>query len=207
VQRFVSILIVTIALGSGQALAQEVTGATITWYGNFIATRTKIVRDETVPTGQRNTDSDVTAPAANTDRIIATAGSNFGFGYCLVGSPTDAVVTVRHVYKIPPPGIADRKTGKMVLTFGPIIQRRLNRYYLIGHGTSQMNTFPIGLWTLQVWYGDRLLAEKTFNVVRQEPGAQEPAVHAPSSAAATASPPSTTQTCAPLVSMLLEAAN
>jgi Domain of unknown function (DUF3859) len=204
-QRFVSILIATLAL-CGQASAQQVTGATITWYGNFIAARTKYVPDETVPTGERGTQSDVTAPAANADRITATEGSTFGFGYCLVGSPTDAVVTVRHVYKIPPPGIADRKTGKMVLTFGPTIQRRLNRYYLIGHGLSQMSTFPIGVWTLQVWYGDRLLAEKAFNVVRQDPGVQKPPVGVPSAAAAT-SPPSTTQTCAPLVSMLLETAN
>jgi hypothetical protein len=205
-QRFVSILIATLAL-CGQASAQQVTGATITWYGNYITVRSKIVRDETVPTGERNTNSEVIAPAANTDRIIVTAGSDFGFGYCLVGSPTDAVVTVRHVYKIPPPGIADRKTGKMVLTFAPTIQRRLNRYYLIGHGTSQMTTFPIGLWTLQVWYGDRLLAEKDFNVVRQDLGVQEPAAGVPSAAAAASPPPSTNQTCAPLVSMLLETAN
>jgi hypothetical protein len=157
-------------LWNAAAIAQNasVAGATITWYGNFKPGKIETVPDAGTSPGKKDIVTKLTPPSTNSDRIIAVAPSQFGFGYVLNGRPATAVIKIRHVRKMPAPGMIDQKTGEAVLTNTTFVNASIDRKDLfIGQAINNPASLPIGQWTLQVWYGDKLLAEKSFTVVKQ----------------------------------------
>jgi hypothetical protein len=143
-----------------------VTGARITWYGNFTFAKETEVDEPKAATGKKDILSGIVPPAVNTDRIPFIADTWFGFGYELIGHPADALVTLKYVTKIPPPGLPDAVTGQMKFVSESIwpdlaIGRKdLFRATSLG----SLEDTPAGIWTLQIWYEDRMLLEKSFTV-------------------------------------------
>jgi hypothetical protein len=87
-------------------------------------------------------------------------------GYELIGGPANALVALKYVTKFPPPGIPDASTGQLKLV-------KQNTYAGLGIGRKDLfcgeyfgeyKNPPAGTWTLQVWYDDRMLLEKSFTV-------------------------------------------
>jgi hypothetical protein len=90
----------------------------------------------------------------------------FGFQYRLVGAPSGAPVLIKEVVLFPPGGL--RLPGKP-----PVPLESHEATVKIG------DTLPLtwkfdnpwelvpGLWTLQVWSGDRKLVEQSFTVLAQ----------------------------------------
>jgi hypothetical protein len=161
-------LLASLFLFNHQSLAKTavVTGARMTWYGNYTVGKTTIVKDPTSVTGTKSVSSGISPPSSNVDRIPLKADTRFGFGYELIGGPANELVALKYVTKFPPPGIHDASTGQLKLI-------KQNTYS--GLGVGQKDLFcgeyfgeyknpPAGMWTLQVWYGERMLLEKSFTV-------------------------------------------
>jgi hypothetical protein len=167
-RKFAWILVAVPLLWSGAAAAQTVSGASITWYGNYTPGKIEKVPDPGTPSGSKDIVTGLTPPSRNSDQIPAVQPSYFGFGYVLHGRPGDALITVRHIRKVPPPGFADSKTGQAVFTVETSVKTTIDRKDLfIGQAITDADSLPKGQWTLQVWYGDKLLAEKTFTIANK----------------------------------------
>ncbi len=165
--RLTSLFLLTAFLASGQpAFAQKanVTGATITWYGNLTAT-TKVVKDADNATGERYIGSGGVPPTTNSDQITLIPNTKFGFGFALFGTPKGATVELVEAVKYPSPGIPDISTGALKLSdqapFTYTIGPGNNIFFVIGSNPSK---WPTGVWTLQLLNGGTVLAEKSFTL-------------------------------------------
>lgn len=173
--KLVAILFATALLWSGAATAQTVNGANISWYGNYTPGKIQSVPDAHTPGGTKDIVTGLTPPSSNADQINAVAPSYFGFGYVLVGSPASSLITVRHVRKIPPPGFLNEKTGQAQMVVETTVQTTIGRKDLfIGQAITDAESLPKGQWTFQVWYGNKLLAEKSFAVALPGPTISPP---------------------------------
>jgi hypothetical protein len=143
-----------------------VTGARMTWYGNYAAGKTTVVKDPASVTGTKVISSAISPPSTNTDRIPLVSDGRFGFGYELIGGPANAQVALKYITKFPPPGVRDAATGQLKLvkqnTYRDLAIGRKDLF--CGEYLGEFKDPPAGTWTLQVWYGDRMLLEKSFAV-------------------------------------------
>jgi hypothetical protein len=134
-----------------QSWAQNptVTGAQMTWYGIYTATSI-IAVDPT-----KDTSTGISPPASNSDHIVLTAaGGLFGYGYTLSGSPSTATVSLTYKTIFPNGSVETNVYDGL-----PIGSENL------WIGTNFRSTDPTGTWTLQLWYGQKMLLEKSFTVV------------------------------------------
>jgi hypothetical protein len=161
---FLATLSISLLLWGHASFAQTVTGAKMTWYGNYTAGEVSSQKDSGSVTGTKNFVSGITPPSTSTDQIRAVLGTRFGFGYELIGAPSSASVIIRHVYKIPPPGIRDAATGQLKLDDEARFDLQIGQKALFIGRVIGYN-FPTGRWTYQIWYADRMLLEKSFTVV------------------------------------------
>jgi hypothetical protein len=157
-------------LMSGQsASAQQanVTGAKISWFGNYTS-KSKVIKDSAISTGKHSIDSETVAPKVNSDQITLTPNTKFGFGFTLTGKPLHSRVVLRQVYKYPSPGMPIGGTGTFKRS------DELPFTYAIGPGNAMGYTiggqflpqWPTGVWTFQLWSGANLLTEKNFTLSR-----------------------------------------
>jgi hypothetical protein len=168
-RRLILVLLAAPLLFSANALAQQVTisGATMTWYGAYQPGKVVVTPDANTPSGNKQVQSQLTPPQKNFDQIPLAVNTSFGFGYVLHGTPANIPITIRHVRKVPPPGVTDAKTGQPSFTIATTIRVSTDRTDLfIGQNISDVATMPTGPWTLQVWYNDKLLLEKGFVVLK-----------------------------------------
>ncbi len=164
-------LVASLLLFNHQTLAQTaaVTGARMVWYGKYTVGKTTVVKDPSSVTGTKTVSSGISPPSTNIDRIRLNAETRFGFGYELIGGPANELIALKYVTKFPPPGIPDASTGQLKLV-------KQNTYSGLGIGRKDLfcgeyfgeyKNPPAGTWTLQVWYGDRMLLEKSFTVANR----------------------------------------
>jgi hypothetical protein len=163
--RFLGLLGVLALLGH-DAVAQTVvlTGARITWYGTFTLGRAKRERVSGSANEISVQGSKVKPPMVNSEQVPLAPDAMFGFGYVLNGGPADAHVKLRYVIKIPPPGAIDAATGQTkLIDEGTYPGLRLGRGDLfIGESLADFKNPPAGTWTIELWYGERMLLEKSF---------------------------------------------
>lgn len=162
-------LLVFLAAMSHAAAAESlvINGARITWYGPFTISKGRRITEPGGSNGQVQSTA-VRPPMVNSERIAFAPDAKFGFGYVLNGRPADARVKLRYVIKIPPPGAVEAATGQNKLVDeGTYPDLRVGRGDLfLGESLAQFKDPPPGSWTLQLWYEDRLLLEKTFTVAK-----------------------------------------
>ena len=146
------------------SLAQN--SARIDWYGVYTAKESKAIDDPTSPTGKRFTTTPV-PPATNAVDIPADDKTRFGFSYTVTGK-SGGRVTVKHVYRFPPPGMPDAATGNMRTGFERTRENNIGDSVLIGWSFdgAPPERIVYGEWSLEVWQGSRKIAEKRFNVYR-----------------------------------------
>ncbi|HXX04695.1 MAG TPA: DUF3859 domain-containing protein [Xanthobacteraceae bacterium] len=98
--------------------------------------------------------------------VPAQLGTAFGFRYKLIGQPK-ATVSLKNVTHIPAPGMRNPQTGNVTLTDVFFQERKIvSEYYRLFRFTEPWEIVP-GLWTLEIWDGDRQLVSQGFLV--QEP--------------------------------------
>ena len=149
------------------AAAQTISDVRVTWYGAFTVGKARKVT-EPGGNGVEVQTSAVHPPMVNSERVAFAPDTNFGFGYALIGQPMDARIRLRYVIKLPPPGAIDARTGQTKLTDeGTYPNLRIGRGDLfLGESLAQFRDPPAGTWTMQLWYEDRMLLEKSFTLAK-----------------------------------------
>jgi uncharacterized protein DUF3859 len=111
------------------------------------------------------TDLDYTNLVEQTRTIVAQVGVQFGFRYHLVGKPLGMLVPITVVVRFPSPGIVS--PGNPV----PFVVDDYSTPAILGTNLFYSGTFDdqseivLGIWTIEIWYGDKKLGEQKFDVV------------------------------------------
>jgi hypothetical protein len=87
----------------------------------------------------------------------------FGANFDIAGSPKGATKLMRTVWRYPSPGISGRLVDE--IPGERTIDNNNELTWIVGKWAS---TLPLGVWTLELWDGDRLLAKQAFNLVRAQ---------------------------------------
>jgi hypothetical protein len=151
--------------GGAHAQAGKVERLEIVETGIYRAETSSIESAPDTATRQRNILSETKLVAATT-RVEAKLGVHFGMRYRLVGRPNGVSVKLTSVTLYPGSGLKNPLTGRLqargehllFATIGAINYRG----YVFEHGWEMVP----GVWTFEIWDGNRKLASQAFDVVR-----------------------------------------
>ena len=148
--------------GASAAAAAAEPRATILSYGRFETQRTGEIEK-----GERTASGELQSVSAHrlvqqTDEIVGQLGNSFGIDLRLENFPPGpAALTIRTLH----PPITNPKTGRTmtVSEYDWSVAMRDNVYfgYTFDHGWE----IAEGVWTKQIVYKGRVIAEKTFKIV------------------------------------------
>ena len=102
----------------------------------------------------------------NTTRIPAVFGTSFGACFVVDGSPAEAKVALTAIWRFPDPGLADPSRAH------PWYREEYLKCFEIGKPAFQSFTFRDdwalvpGVWTMELWQGERRLLVQDFEVYR-----------------------------------------
>jgi Domain of unknown function (DUF3859) len=99
-----------------------------------------------------------------TPEKTAVVGIHFGVRFIPVSKVTDATVTLRSVWRIPEPGITNPKTGLTYVEDTAEFKAMTGSPYVRGYGFDEEWEIALGVWTLEIWQGDRMLLERNFTI-------------------------------------------
>jgi hypothetical protein len=120
------------------------------------------------PTGTVGTASNWHFVSDSTD-VAGQVGTQFGIEFRIDGNPVGEGVTLHLVLNFPPQGIRNPNTGDMMHTANIAFPNlKIGAICLLGYGFDNAWEIVPGVWTEQIWYQDRMLAERTFTVSKPE---------------------------------------
>ena len=101
-----------------------------------------------------------------TRTVPAQQGMEFGFRYVVVGAPVGTVVPLHMVTIFPSPGLRNPATRQIKAQSeydrSKTIGTTSYRSYVLDNGWEVV----AGIWTFQIWYQGRKLAEQKFTVAK-----------------------------------------
>jgi len=109
---------------------------------------------------------------ASTSTIPAKIGTKFGFRYTISGTPYDGRVSIKQVTIYPPAGVTNPKTGLLFTNSFSTVYRVGMPPIFAGYDIDAPWEQVPGIWTIQLWIGDRKFAEQSFTVIPKEDAAQ-----------------------------------
>jgi hypothetical protein len=170
--RMLILIVCWLAAAAGPAAAQAptVTGLTITHVGTYTAaTKSAPAQSgQESPTGTIGTDSNWRFETDSTD-VAAKPGTQFGIEFRIDGEPRDDSVTLYLTLIFPPQGIHNPNTGtRMYAARIAFPNMKIGAPCLVGYGFDNEWEIVPGEWTEQIWYQDRMLAERKFTVGKVE---------------------------------------
>jgi hypothetical protein len=102
---------------------------------------------------------------SKTSEVVGEIGTQFGIEFRLEGNPVGDSVTLHMVLKFPPKGIRNPNTGTTMHTADiEFPNLKIGTLCLLGYGFDNGWEIVPGVWTEQIWYQDRMLAERAFTV-------------------------------------------
>jgi hypothetical protein len=97
--------------------------------------------------------------------VPAQVGTQFGIEFRIDGKPVGDGVTLHLVLNFPPQGIRNPNTGDLMhkanIAFPNV---KIGALSLLGYGFDSAWEIVPGVWTEQIWYQDRMLAERSFTI-------------------------------------------
>lgn len=150
----------------GAADAQDLKRIDIMEYGIYTS---KIDRTDTAPgtaTGTTNIVSNI-RHVESTTTVPARLGSEFGLRYRLVGTGTDSV-KLKKVWRIPSPGIRNPQTGKITTESVEYTNRKIGSTNYTGYEFEHDWEILPGIWTIELWDGDRKMISQGFLVKKEQ---------------------------------------
>lgn len=149
---------------SGSAQAQEIQ---IVDYGIYTARGDKVFQDLKSPTGRRRSlEVDL---VKQTDVIPAVLNTKFGFRFKVLGVPDGTTVHLRLKFDYPEmTNPTTRKVSSSYEALGncPVGSNLLGMFWDFVHPWEMR----AGKWTMSIYSGDRLLAQRSLIVVKGEEG-------------------------------------
>ena len=134
------------------------TGAKITEVGIYQA---QVLTGETNAAGVKLQGLDEFKLLKSTTNVPARVGIRFGFRYEILGTPTNAPITLTMVGTHPP--IKNPTTGKVETKETYSLRSWIGRTYT-SNSLEESDLVP-GDWTLEVWHEGKKLCEQAFLVV------------------------------------------
>jgi hypothetical protein len=161
-----------LAAAAGDAVAQTptVTGLTITNAGTYTAETTSAPArsGQQSPTGTVGTDVNWQFMSDSPD-VLGEVGTEFGIEFRIDGTPSGEGVTLYLAIAFPPQGIRNPNTGNLMYTAKVAFPNmRIGELSILGYGLDNAWEIVPGVWTLQIWYQNRMLAERSFTVGKAE---------------------------------------
>lgn len=123
----------------------------------------KRVQDRDAASGHRIETKGVRLKEATT-RIPAIFGTRFGMIYSVVGHPRDAIVSFKRVTIFPQVGLLNPSTGQRTYRQEAMFQDRIGVQSYRGYYLNNEWEVVPGEWVIQVWDGNRMLAEQKFTL-------------------------------------------
>jgi len=170
-----------IAVSAGGAAAQtpattvaaphaNVTGITVSKAGTYTGDSTSAPArsGQESPTGTVGTDTNWTF-VSSSDDVPGKPGTQFGIEFRIDGEPRGDDVTVYLLLIFPPQGIHNPNTGRtMYAAKVAFPNMKIGALCLVGYGFDNDWEIVPGQWTQQIWYQNKMLAERKFTVGKTE---------------------------------------
>jgi len=154
-----SILVILLFL---TGCAAEITGGKILKYGIYTATEVKIVKAEGTAAGKRRISEDAEI-LENTTQIPATIGKGFGIRYVINGKPDGRQINIR--VKVAHPPMKNPEKEKAVTISEYTRKAKIGTIIWNDYTFDEEWELVTGKWTIQIYYKDQKLLEKTFTVI------------------------------------------
>jgi hypothetical protein len=163
------IILALVALVAGvttaAAQADRIDGADITQFGVY---EYKVTNTQELGGSAAGTLKSVDYKfVSKTTSIKARRGVGFGIEYRVLGSPKGAKVPLRSVTIFPAGGVRNPKTGERFERNEYIEDKEIGAPLLKGYTLDEAWEVVPGTWTFQVWFGDKMLAEKSFTLTER----------------------------------------
>ena len=155
-----------LAAAVSSAAAQTVNGITVTNVGSYKADTTSAPSrsGQLSPTGTVGTDAHWQFTSDSLE-VPGRVGTHFGIEFRIDGSPAQDDVTFYLTLTFPPQGIRNPNTGEIMYSNRVAFPHmKIGALCLLGYGFDTEWEIVPGPWTAQIWYRDRMLAERTFTV-------------------------------------------
>jgi len=134
--------------------------------GFYDAAATKIASSIAAPTaagGKTDQLADVSL-MSESPADTARVGIGFGVRFRSAGEPRGAQATLRSLWKIPAPGIRNPENGTTYRESIAEFTTAIGGVHWRGYGFNQPWEVVPGVWTIEIWQGDRKLLEHSFTV-------------------------------------------
>jgi len=155
-------LAVVLWTAATSAWAQQVDRIDIVEYGIYTADKLKSERDQN---GQLHSIVGEVHLEDATTTVTAEPGVKFGIKFRVLGTPDGKPVTLRRVIVYPQPGLrAPTAPEPLLRSEGPISPPMGDTVYTGFEFDDPWEQVP-GVWTIQLWQGDHLLAEQHFTIL------------------------------------------
>ena len=139
----------------------QVRGVEIVAYGIYTADLQSSSRDAQ---GIKQSISTNFRRAATTTAVPAQIGVRFGIEYKVVGAPGGKSVSLKKVMVFPPAGLRSPAVSQLLYRDESTVTPKIGATSYTGYRLDDPWELVPGPWAIQLWYGDRKLAEKKFTV-------------------------------------------
>lgn len=102
--------------------------------------------------------------AATTTTVPAQLGVRFGIEYKVVGAPSGQTISLKKVMVFPPAGLHSPAVSQQIYRNETTTTSKIGATSYTGYRLDDAWELVPGPWSIQLWYGDRKLAEKKFTV-------------------------------------------
>jgi hypothetical protein len=150
-----------LAIGT-PAWAQKIERIEIVEYGIYTADKLKSQRD---PNGQLHSTIGNVRRAETTTTIPAELGVKFGIKYRVIGEPDGQKIAIRKLIVYPPSGVKPPNSPQPLPRSEVMISPQIGQTVYTGFEFDDQWELVPGIWAIQLWQGNRLLAEQRFTVV------------------------------------------
>ncbi len=161
-----ALLLSLLAASGAYAQTPQIDRIDVVEYGIYTTTATGEVSAPGTASGTRSIVTDV-RHAATTRTVPAQKGAEFGFRYTVVGAPAGAIVPIHFVTIFPAPGLRNPATQQVKDRSEYDVNVAIGQTSFKSYGLDNDWEVVPGVWTMQIWYQGRKLAEQKFTVVKQ----------------------------------------
>jgi hypothetical protein len=148
----------------GAADAQVLKRIDITEYGLYTSKTDRSIAAPGTALGTESLVSDI-RHLESTTTVPGRIDVQFGIRYRLVGSD-GASIRLKKVWIIPAPGLHNPDTGNTTMTEVVYLDRKIGAVHFAGFTFEHSWEIVPGVWTLELWEGDRKLASQGFLIAR-----------------------------------------
>src|ERR1700730_17771452 len=148
---------------SCSANAQSIDAIEVIEYGLFKSEITERADAPSVATGKFSRVTDFTNVEV-TRTIPALLGVEFGFRYKILGAPNGADVPLTIVDRFPEQGFHKPDASETFYQEEYVETQPIGAIGYAGYGFSKSWELVPGVWTIEIWYKARKLAEQNFTV-------------------------------------------